>query len=85
MLEAIAAGAVPLLPDRLSYPEVVNERWHDAVLYSTVHELKAKLHAAIEDLSSARDSVQGLSEWVLETYSWDAVVQGYDRLIDEVV
>ena len=33
MVEAMTAGAVPLLPNRLSYPEVVPERFHDAVLY----------------------------------------------------
>ncbi len=33
ILEAICAGAFPLLPDRLSYPELVPESLHSACLY----------------------------------------------------
>ena len=32
-VEAMAAGCVPLLPNRLSYPEIVPSPWHEAVLY----------------------------------------------------
>lgn len=43
VLEAMAAGAVPLLPRRLSYPEVVPRRLHEALLYDSDRDLAARL------------------------------------------
>lgn len=44
-VEALAAGAVPLLPRRLSYPEIVPRALHDDLLYGTDRDLLARLSA----------------------------------------
>ncbi len=44
-LEAMAAGCVPLLPDRLSYPEILPGGLRDACLYRTDRDLLARLSA----------------------------------------
>ena len=43
VLEAIAAGCYPLLPDRLSYPELLPEDAHDRCLYNDAADLRTKL------------------------------------------
>ena len=57
-VEAMTAGCVPLLPDRLSYPEIVPERFHPAVLYAP-DELDDRLRAVLTDLLAARAAVAG--------------------------
>jgi glycosyltransferase involved in cell wall biosynthesis len=75
-VEAIAAGAVPLLPQRLSYPELVPTRFHDAVLYR--HSLFDRLREVLEDLTSARRRVAGLRA-SMAGWSWEELAPRYDR------
>ena len=78
-VEAMAAGLVPLLPDRLAYPELVPERFHDAVLYR--HSLFDRLRAVLEDLPAARHRVEGLREST-RRFSWEAVAPLYDAELE---
>lgn len=43
VVEALAAGCTPLLPNRLAYPEVIPAARHRAALYETDSELVARL------------------------------------------
>ena len=43
VLEAMAAGCAPLLPHRLSYPELLPEAWHGTCLYRGEEELAGRL------------------------------------------
>ncbi|MEM9609140.1 MAG: DUF3524 domain-containing protein [Actinomycetota bacterium] len=83
VVEAMAAGAVPLLPDRLSYPDLVGERFGSAVLYGD-GELVDRLQAVCEDLPAARRAVDGLAEEI-RRYDWSGVAPRYDELLLEVV
>ncbi len=74
-VEAMAAGAVPLLPNRLSYPELVPRRFHDAVLYPS--KLYDHLGAVLRDLPAARARVAGLREAML-VHDWATVIDRYD-------
>jgi glycosyltransferase involved in cell wall biosynthesis len=79
-VEAMAAGCVPLLPHRLSYPEIVPTRWHDAVLYED-GELVERLRAVLTGLAAARARVAGLAEAV-RVHDWATVAPRYDAVVD---
>jgi glycosyltransferase involved in cell wall biosynthesis len=81
-VEAIAAGAVPLLPDRLSYPELVPAAFHDPVLYR--HSLFDRLRAVLDDLAAARARVEGLRP-TMERWSWPSVAPLYDAELAALV
>jgi glycosyltransferase involved in cell wall biosynthesis len=81
-VEAMAAGCVPLLPDRLSYPEIVPERWHPAVLYGE-DELRDRLRGVLTDLPAARAAVDGLAGAV-RRHEWPAVIPAYDGVIEQL-
>lgn len=85
MVEAMAAGVVPLLPDRLSYPEIVPERFHEAVLYRD-EELVDRLRQVLVDVDRARRRVAGLSA-AMGAFAWEVVAERYDEclagLVDE--
>jgi glycosyltransferase involved in cell wall biosynthesis len=78
-VEAIAAGCVPLLPNRLSYPEIVDPAWHAAVLYEE-GELRDRLRAVLTDLPAARAAVDGLAAAV-RRWDWSVLAPRYDDVL----
>ena len=76
VVEAIAAGCVPVLPDALSHPELIPDRWHDAVLYQPGLAQDA-LAEVLADIDAARSRVAGLRQ-AMERWSWSRVIDDYD-------
>jgi glycosyltransferase involved in cell wall biosynthesis len=83
IVEAMAAGAVPLLPDRLSYPELVPERYHESVLYSD-GALADRLRRVLADLDGARAAVDGLRSEMLR-FDWATLAPVYDDRLRDLV
>lgn len=80
VVEAVAAGNHPLLPRRLSYPEVVPAAYHDACLYADDAALADKLIALL-----SRPPVtppRGLAA-AMQRYSWSRQATAYDALFAE--
>ncbi|MFO7732012.1 MAG: DUF3524 domain-containing protein [Spirochaetia bacterium] len=74
--EAAAAGCFPLLPERLSYPEIIPKEYHPSCLYNDDTELEKRL----EELLSGRCSAPaGLPE-AMQEYSWPTLIGRYDAL-----
>lgn len=80
-VEAMAAGCVPLLPDRLSYPELVPSAFHGAVLYR--RRLFDRLRAVLEDLDGARRRVTGLRPAML-AHDAETVTPRWDDWFESV-
>jgi glycosyltransferase involved in cell wall biosynthesis len=82
-VEAMAAGAVPLLPDRLSYPELVPGWAHDAVLYRS--RLYDRLRAVLDDLPAARRAIgpERLREH-MRRFSWTVLGPRYDAVAESL-
>lgn len=59
LVEAMAAGAVPVLPTRLSFPELVPPGWHDVTLYPD-GELRLRLAEVLSDIGAAQEKIVGL-------------------------
>jgi glycosyltransferase involved in cell wall biosynthesis len=78
VVEAMYCGCVPILPRRLSYPEILPPEYHDMCLYDDQADLVAKLRAAIEDLPAlkARDF-----RAVAAAYDWERMAARYDRAV----
>lgn len=81
VIEAIRMGCFPLLPRRLSYPEILPEEFHDACLYDTEDDLADRLEAV---LSGATAAPEGLADAV-GCYSWDVLAPEYEQLFEAVV
>lgn len=81
VLEAICAGAFPLLPDRLSYPELIPPALHGACLYADEEDLFAK---AAQRLTSPVAAPPSLREHVASHYGWPVVARQYDDLLESL-
>ncbi len=83
MVEAMAAGAVPLLPRSLSYPEIVPPGYHEAVLYDAYGDMVRRLRDVLEDLPAARAAVEGLPA-TMDRFDWSVLAPAYDTVLAEV-
>ncbi len=79
VVEAMAAGAVPVLPRALSYPEIVPERFHQAAFYEP-GRFRARLQEVLSDLSRTQLAVEGLAS-TMAAYDWPNVAPMLDRVL----
>lgn len=84
ILEAIACHTFPLLPRRLSYPELIPESYHDYCLYENEVDLRRKLRHALTYRDEIREQTAGLATAV-RRYDWSILVLEYDRLFTQIV
>ena len=78
ILEAICAGAFPLLPNRLSYPELIPAELHAVCLYADEEELFVKAAMWLREPQPAPPS---LRSHIAARYGWPAVAAQYDALL----
>jgi len=83
MVEAMAAGCIAVLPNRLSYPEIVPEEFHTAVLYEP-GGLGEALRSALTKPDEVRTSTDGLRT-AMGKYDWSVVGPAYDQAVDALV
>jgi glycosyltransferase involved in cell wall biosynthesis len=81
ILEAVAAGATPLLPNRLSYPELFPQATHTQIIYEDETDLYEKARRLLLKETAAP---LGLAQHVSQTYGWNRVANQYDRWITSV-
>ncbi len=81
--ESIASGAWPVLPARLSYPEVLPAQWHSRCLYDGPDEL---LHQAVRALSRSAPEIDGsLANEMTVRFSPDRMAAELDDLVAKIV
>jgi glycosyltransferase involved in cell wall biosynthesis len=81
VLEGIAAGVFPLLPSRLSYPELIPDSLHSECLYQNDDDLYAK---ALDLLLAPRPASPLLRQHVTQRYGWQQVATEYDFVLEEL-
>ncbi len=80
VIEAILSGCRPLVPDRLSYPELIPSEFHSDCLYIDENDLEKKLKKLligdkVFKLNRLIDRMTGLC--------WSSIIREYDALFDE--
>ncbi|MBC8481190.1 MAG: DUF3524 domain-containing protein [Planctomycetes bacterium] len=82
VVEAVSAGCVPLLPERLAYPEVFGgngDEFRSEFFYDgSVRGLADKLAAAAEKLANDELFPMGGCEKIVEKYYWPKLISRYD-------
>ncbi len=83
VIEAVMMGCVPLLPHRLSYPEILPEPFHEQCLYKSEHDLIEKLCAIILDYKQY-EAVRNQLGLEMQPFLWDNVVGKYDKVLKQL-
>jgi hypothetical protein len=82
VIEACYCGCFPILPRRLSYPELIPADHHDACLYDDFEGLLVRLRHAILHVEEIR--AFSLQPHVIK-FDWRRVAPGYDRVLGGVL
>ncbi len=77
VVEAISAGCIPLLPHRLSYPEIIPEFCHKDFLYRNQTELVEKLARVLSGTFGSGRKAATLSR-EMNRFSWQGMIGHYD-------
>ena len=77
VVEAIRFGALPLLPRRLSYPEIIPERFHNDVLYSSFEALVTMLKERLRGMGKYQTLRWALAD-AMGLFSWEQMIKRYD-------
>jgi glycosyltransferase involved in cell wall biosynthesis len=81
--EAVYAGACPVLPDRLVYPERIPPDLHSRCLYGDHVDFVAKVGWALDNLAPARALAARLKP-VMAEYDWSVLAPVYDAALAEI-
>lgn len=76
IVEAVRYGCLPLLPDRLSYPEIMPDYSHDHILYQDDNDLAELLEKKVKQLSSYSGLRSRLSA-DMKKFSWDVIMNEF--------
>jgi glycosyltransferase involved in cell wall biosynthesis len=82
MVEAAALGCFPLLPRRLSYPELTPLEWQDQILYNREEELLKKLKNLLLN-PPCRETKKSICRYYSE-HHWIRSIEEYDLLLDRL-
>jgi len=84
IVEAMAAGAFPVLPNCLVYPDRVPEPFHDPCLYDNAEGFAERVRWAIQNRIEASTIAQQLAETVRH-FDWSVVAPQYDQTLHALV
>jgi glycosyltransferase involved in cell wall biosynthesis len=83
-VEAIYHGCLPLLPSRLSYPEILPEKYHSDFLYNGQDDLEQKLATMLTNNDQHEKKRIALST-AMQKYSWEKMIGVYDEELVNLV
>ena len=82
LVEAVYCGCYPLLPMRLTYPELFPPETHPDLFYRDADQLVAKLAAALGNIEAIRRQRFG---HLVERYDWGHMAAVYDSALDSLL
>jgi glycosyltransferase involved in cell wall biosynthesis len=78
ILEAVYCHTFPILPHRLSYPQLIPESYHHHCLYQNQGGLVQRLKWALANVEQAKKIAEELSTAVTP-FDWKQIAQSYDK------
>jgi glycosyltransferase involved in cell wall biosynthesis len=78
IVEALYCGCIPILPRRLTYPELLPTEHHAACLYDSFEELVGRLHTTLRSCADL-----GRRDWraIAAPYDWSRLGPQYDAAL----
>lgn len=83
VIEAVRHGCLPVLPNRLSYPELIPEEFHAFFLYDDQEGLEKRLSQVIERPRHFIALREKLSH-AMARFSWERQIKAYDNELNKL-
>lgn len=82
--EAMAAGCLPLLPARLSYPELLPDDLHSTLLYKNSEELVSQLEWLLSCPEKELEKFKRLTSWI-QRFDWKESISPFIQALEALV
>ena len=83
MVEAMRQGCLPLLPHRLSYPEILPKEFHTVFMYRDDDDLVGKLAGMLRHPERYTVHRPVLAD-MMARYAWSSVIDSYDHELESL-
>lgn len=83
VVEAVRFGCIPLLPARLSYPEIIPAAHHSEVLYHTPAALQARLSTLLSHYQRFEALRADLSA-AMGRFAWECCIDRFDAVLEKM-
>ena len=84
IVEAIRFGCIPILPFRLSYPEIIPQSFHGDFLYGDLDDLIERLCSVISSRKKYKNKTLSLSR-EMGRFSWESAIRSYDQELENLL
>ncbi len=81
IMEAVYCNTLPLLPQRLTYPELFNKKKNPDIFYNDYAELELKLEKMIQSFTKGKR--KSLSK-IAASFDWNIQSKVYDKIFEEM-
>ena len=82
IVEAVSYGNYPILPKRLSYPEIFNYKKNMNLFYNDDEQLFSMLIKTIQNINSLDKAINNLSSYIYKKYNWRTISKKYDQTFE---
>jgi len=83
IIEAMYCHTLPLLPKRLSYPEILPQKFHEQFLYANEAELESKLRWLLHEYRNLNDTRAEMAQ-AMAAFHWQERIAEFDTLFEEM-
>jgi glycosyltransferase involved in cell wall biosynthesis len=83
VIEAMYCHTLPLLPNRLSYPEILPAKFHGRFLYNSEAELESKLRRLLREYRSLNETRAEIAE-SMAMFDWKTRITEFDVLFEKM-
>ena len=80
IMEAVCSNCYPILPNRLTYPELFGIKDNPEYFYHKDNDLKNKIIKSIININELSLKVSKTSKELIEKYDWSVIVKKYDSI-----
>jgi glycosyltransferase involved in cell wall biosynthesis len=83
VIEAVRHGCLCLLPNRLSYPEIIPQKFHPEALYRDQKDFEDKLARLLTAPDSNHKQRRNLAA-AMACYAWEQRIQQFDEVLERL-
>lgn len=83
VMEAVAAGCIPLLPNALAYPGHFPEELHQHFLYDDEEVLHERIMDICTNLSATVPLIEA-AQTIAQSYDWTRLISVYDHNLEKI-
>ena len=85
IVEAIASNNYPILPNRLSYPELFNYNNNKNLFYNKDNQFKEILIKTLLNFSKIKSRTSSLRDEVIKKFDWSQMSNKYDNTFKSLI